>query len=87
MFFEQADAHVACLKSVSPAEHIPKVQFPILFMNGSEDHRDSENKWLELCLNKNSELKVYDGGDHFFTHDERFLEDILTRFDTYSKQI
>jgi len=87
MFFEHAKAHVECLKTIAPADHIPNIQFPILFMNGSEDYRDSENKWLELCANNKSELKVYQGGDHFFTHDARFLDDILTRFDAFSKQI
>ena len=79
MWFDHAEAQVACLKAVSPAEYIPKLDFPILFMNGSKDYRDSEHRWLELCVNKKSELKVYEGGDHFFTHDTRFLEDMLAR--------
>ena len=65
MFFDESDAQVECLRSVSPAEHIPNLNFPILFMNGSEDYRDSEDKWLSLCTDKRSELKVYYGGDHF----------------------
>ena len=47
-------------------QSIPKLHFPnILFMNRSKDYRDSEHRWLELCVNKKSELKVYEGGDYF----------------------
>lgn len=87
MFFEQAPQQVECLRGVAPAEILPKLDFPILFMNGSKDYRDSEDKWLEACANKKSELKVYDGGDHFFTHFSCFLDDILTRFDLFSSAV
>jgi pimeloyl-ACP methyl ester carboxylesterase/DNA-directed RNA polymerase subunit RPC12/RpoP len=85
-FFEQGEAQVECLRTVAPADYVGKVSFPILFMNGSEDHRDSENLWLKLCQNKASDLKVYEGGDHFFCHDTRFLDDILTRMHDLATQ-
>jgi pimeloyl-ACP methyl ester carboxylesterase len=85
-FFEQGQAQVECLRTVAPAEFVGKVPFPILFMNGSEDHRDSERLWLELCQNKQSDLKVYEGGDHFFCHDTRFLDDILVRMHELATQ-
>ncbi|GKY91632.1 hypothetical protein MPSEU_000135100 [Mayamaea pseudoterrestris] len=87
MFFDQAIAQVDCLKAVAPADHIPKIEFPLLFMNGSEDYRDSENVWLGICKNEKSELKVYEGGDHFFTHFSSLLDDMLTRFDAYAKSL
>lgn len=87
MFFDQAHEQVECLKAVAPAEYIPRLLFPLLFMNGSEDYRDSEEKWLELSTNKSSTLKVYIGGDHFFTHDKRFVDDILERLDNLSKLV
>jgi pimeloyl-ACP methyl ester carboxylesterase len=87
MFFEQAPAQVECLKAVAPADYIPRLDIPILFMNGSKDYRDSENRWLELCVNQQSELKVYEGGDHFFTHYTCFVEDIMSRFDSYAKAL
>ena len=89
MWFDQAEAHVDCLKAVAPAEYLPRIEkFPILFMNGSEDYRDSENKWLELCVKKeDSELKVYEKGDHFFMHDKRFVDDILSRMEAFSKKV
>jgi pimeloyl-ACP methyl ester carboxylesterase len=88
MFFEQAGGQVECLKAVAPADYIPKYTFPVLYMNGSEDYRDSEDKWLELCTQKEtSELKVYDGGDHFFMFDSRFVDDVLTRMGALVKTI
>jgi hypothetical protein len=89
MFFDQAQAQVECMQTVAPAQCLANMTTSILFMNGSEDYRDSEDKWLEIC-NKNyktnhdttptpvpSELKVCEGGDHFFLHDSRFVNDIL----------
>mmetsp|Transcript_30236 Transcript_30236/g.66491 ORF Transcript_30236/g.66491 Transcript_30236/m.66491 type:complete len:368 (+) Transcript_30236:34-1137(+) len=76
-FFDAARDQVELLGSIAPAQHIPELDFPILFMNGSKDHRDSEQLWLDLCNNTNSDLKVFDGGDHFFTHDSRFVEEML----------
>jgi pimeloyl-ACP methyl ester carboxylesterase len=82
MFFDQAAAQVECLRLSNPAHYIPKIKVPILYMNGSKDYRDSEDKWLELSLKNDttavaSELKVYEGGDHFFMHDSKFVEDVL----------
>ena len=85
--FQQGTQQINCLKTVSPAEIIPNIEFPMLFFNGSLDYRDSENKWLALCKDKRSELKVYEKGDHFFTHDSRFIDDMLERFDTFSKGV
>lgn len=87
MFFDQAAEQVRCLQEVEPAILIPKIPFPILFMNGTEDYRDSEEKWLSLCVDKDhSELKDYEHGDHFFTHDSRFVEDMLSRWDAFSRR-
>ena len=86
-FFDQGVAQVDCLHSVAPAKHIPSYRFPILFFNGSKDYRDSEDKWLSMCQDKErSELKVYEGGDHFFCHDSRFVDDLLDRIDSFAKK-
>ena len=88
IWFDQGGAHVECLRAVNPVEYLPHLSFPILFMNGSEDHRDSENRWLEACPNKSSSsLKVYEGGDHFFTHDSRFVDDILDRMHAFQQNL
>lgn len=57
---------------------------PVLFVNGSKDHRDSEEKWVRLCVgeggggkegeSKKSKLIVYEGADHFFSHDDRYVD-------------
>lgn len=86
MFFDSATDQVKVLHSVAPADHIPNLDFPILFFNGSEDYRDSEDKWLSLCkVQQGSSLHVFEGGDHFFTHDSRFVHDMLDRMDTFVK--
>jgi len=87
MFFQQGAAQCDCLHSVSPADLIPTLNIPILYFNGSEDHRDSENKWLELCKDERSELKVYKGGDHFFCHDSRFVDDMLERMHKFIQAV
>lgn len=84
MCFQQGPAQCDCMHAVAPADKIPTLDFPILFFNGSEDYRDSENRWLALCNDKErSSLKVYEGGDHFFFHDSRFVDDILLRMETF----
>lgn len=88
MFFDQAIEQVNCLRAVAPAEYIPNLDFPILFMNGELDHRDSEDRWLELCTNDKSELKDYPKpGDHFFTHFSQFVDDILTRWHDFAEKL
>lgn len=85
MFFDSAEQQVQCLHAVAPANHIPTLPFPILYINGSEDHRDSEDLWLSLCQDQvGSSLKVYEGGDHFFSHDSRFVDDLLDRMDAFA---
>lgn len=88
MFFQQGIEQVACMHTVAPAHYIPQYNFPILFMNGSLDHRDSENKWLELCQDQSkSKLIVYPGGDHFFTHDNRFVSDMILQIHNFVQSI
>lgn len=84
MYFDQAQEQVDCLRAVAPADCIPNISLPILFMNGTQDYRDSEDKWLELCTNEKSELHDYKGGDHFFTHHSKFVDDILKRWHEFA---
>jgi len=85
-FFDASDDQIGILHSIEPADHIPNLDFPILFFNGSLDHRDSEDKWLSLCkIQDGSSLKVYEGGDHFFMNDSRFVYDILDRMDKFAR--
>ena len=87
-FFQQGGAQCDCMHTVAPAKTIPNLNFPILFFNGSEDYRDSEDVWLSLCKHKElSSLKVYEGGDHFFCHDSRFVHDMLERIDRFTQTV
>jgi pimeloyl-ACP methyl ester carboxylesterase len=88
MFFQQSNKQVECLKLVEPEFLIPLITVPILYMNGSKDYRDSEQKWLSLCARQDlSSLKVYDDGDHFFTHDTRFVDDMIERWHNFAIRI
>ncbi|CAB9509698.1 expressed unknown protein [Seminavis robusta] len=89
MFFDQGHAQVECLRTVAPADMLASITIPIVYMNGSADYRDSEDKWLQLTKVQEgkSELKVYEGGDHFFSHDARFLSDVLSRMDAFAKKL
>jgi pimeloyl-ACP methyl ester carboxylesterase len=87
-FFQQGGAQCDCMHTVAPADIVPSLDFPVLFFNGSEDYRDCEDKWLALCKHKElSTLKVYEGGDHFFCHDTRFVHDMLERVDRFIQAV
>jgi len=72
MFFAGFPACVEVMKATDPASALPSFDGPVLFMNGTKDHRDSENRWRDAC--KDGELIDYQDGDHFFSHDDRFAE-------------
>lgn len=87
VFFDQGVAICDCLQAVAPADKIPSFQFPVLFFNGSEDYRDSEGRWLDACERREqSSLKVFEGGDHFFTHDSRFVNDFMDTIVSFSER-
>ncbi|KAL3906503.1 MAG: hypothetical protein SGILL_009245, partial [Bacillariaceae sp.] len=87
-FFDQGVKQVECMHSVAPAEFIPTYDFPVLFFNGSEDYHDSDEKWLSLCKDQeHSSLKLYEGGDHFFSHDTRFYQDVIDRIDNFATKV
>ena len=77
MFFGQASAQIEVLRRSDPSTNLPLFNGPVLFVNGSKDHRDHEEAWRSLCPHPLSALKVFPDGDHFFTHDERFREQFL----------
>ncbi|KAF0694364.1 Aste57867_14775 [Aphanomyces stellatus] len=74
-FFGQGAAQIAILKATDPIRALPRFPHPLLFVNGAKDHRDSETKWL--AASTSSRLVVYDGADHFFSHDRRFMQRFL----------
>jgi pimeloyl-ACP methyl ester carboxylesterase len=70
MFFHQGAALIAALRATAPAAALPRFPGPVLFVNGSRDHRDSEQRWLLAA--PRGRLELYEGADHFFSHDDRF---------------
>jgi pimeloyl-ACP methyl ester carboxylesterase len=75
MFFGQSTQHIEILKQSNPRVSLPRFQGPVLFINGSKDHHDSDEVWAGL-LGRSRRL-VYEGGDHFFSHDDRFADRLV----------
>jgi pimeloyl-ACP methyl ester carboxylesterase len=71
MFFKQGPAQMTIVRKSNPFLSLPKFSQKILFINGSKDRNNSQEIWLKLS--KRGELKVYKDGDHFFSHDKRFV--------------
>ncbi|KAG5192443.1 hypothetical protein JKP88DRAFT_250750 [Tribonema minus] len=61
---------VDILAASEPLAFLPKFPGPILFINGSRDHHDAQDAWRAAA--RAASLTVYEGADHFFTHDSRF---------------
>ncbi|KAJ3352998.1 hypothetical protein HDU91_005936 [Kappamyces sp. JEL0680] len=72
MFFHQGKQQVAILQNSDPRSALPLYPGQILFINGAKDHRDSEQVWVKCS--QHARLIVYEGADHFFSHDDRFLQ-------------
>ena len=85
MFFAQASNYVKILRSTNPLQSLPKFKGKVLFINGSKDYRDSEHEWKNACMN--GTLKVYQDADHFFSHDDRFIDRFIDDIDDFIKQI
>jgi pimeloyl-ACP methyl ester carboxylesterase len=82
-FFDRGAEVVDALHGVEPAKELPRIDCPLLFINGSADHRDSEQRWLALAPNKASELLVYEKGDHFFMHSHRYFQRTVDDIDRF----
>jgi pimeloyl-ACP methyl ester carboxylesterase len=49
MYFKQGPEQVDILANSDPLATLPRFDGRVLFINGSLDHRDSEQKWVEAC--------------------------------------
>ena len=78
-FFQQARAQLDVMRASDPRAALPRFAGPVLFVNGSKDHRDSETVWRDAA--PRGRLAVYAGADHFLSHDDRyaarFVDDII----------
>ena len=70
MYFHQGSAIIAVLRATDPSAALPRFPGSVLFVNGTRDHRDSEQRWLRAA--PRGRLELYQGADHFFTHDDRY---------------
>eukprot|EP00930_Biecheleria_cincta_P039553 TRINITY_DN27183_c0_g2_i1.p1 TRINITY_DN27183_c0_g2~~TRINITY_DN27183_c0_g2_i1.p1 ORF type:complete len:320 (-),score=42.73 TRINITY_DN27183_c0_g2_i1:39-998(-) len=73
-FFHQVCNQIAVMEASAPRKSLGNFLGPILFVNGDQDHHDSDHVWLALCSHNASKLVLYEGADHFFSHDERFMQ-------------
>lgn len=73
-FFHSGKDQIKILKESDPRKSLPLFDGKVLFINGSRDYRDSEHIWKELC---DGRLIVYEGADHFFSHDNRFYKRLI----------
>lgn len=49
MYFKQGKEQVEILSNSDPLASLPRFDGRVLFINGTLDHRDSEQKWVEAC--------------------------------------
>jgi pimeloyl-ACP methyl ester carboxylesterase len=82
-FFHNSTQQVEILRQSNPVAGFKRFNKPILMMDGSKDHHDNHDRILN-STNK-VVIKIWEGGDHFFSHDERFYNDILVEIDTFIK--
>lgn len=83
-FIDAMPALTDCQQAISTSDIIPRLIIPLLFLNGSDEYRADEARWLALSPNKASTSQVYEGGDHFVSHDSRFVPDILARMKDFA---
>jgi pimeloyl-ACP methyl ester carboxylesterase len=85
MFFKHSEENINLLKETIPQQALSRaVNTRCLFINGEKDHRNSEEIWLQTAA-KGSKLVVYEGGDHFFSHDNRFIERLIEDMENFIK--
>ncbi|KAJ3006201.1 UNVERIFIED_CONTAM: hypothetical protein HDU68_004213, partial [Siphonaria sp. JEL0065] len=77
-FFNQGKQQIEILQATDSARWLSKFNGPVLVLDGSKDHHDSHEKWINACGNR-AEAKgnLYEGGDHFFSHDDRFFGQVV----------
>lgn len=84
LYFDCAEDQIRILKTINPAIQLPKYSGPLLFLNGGKDHHDSQDLWMQVS--KNGHLFVHQDGDHFFTHDRRFMPTFIQQIRTFVQE-
>jgi pimeloyl-ACP methyl ester carboxylesterase len=87
MYFGQAAEQIAILRQTDPMTALKTFaksgSKPVLFMNGELDHRDSEERWKQAC---NGKLIVFPNTDHFFSHDSRYKDIVVSEIISTASQ-
>lgn len=84
-YFKHYEQNIALLKSTDPRLNLSKGKAKCLFINGEKDYRNSEDIWLQSA-GEGSKLIVYEGADHFFSHDNRFFERLIDDINSFIQE-
>ena len=89
-FFQTTKQQVAVLRATNSVEAMKKFHGPVLYLQGGKDHHDMEQALLAVG-NKSSRPAVasytFPDGDHFFSHDVRYVEEFYHRVDLFLEEL
>ena len=71
MYFQQGLAHIAVLRATDSVNKMQRFKGQVVYIDGSKDHHDMRDRLVEAGEGRAAAI-VYEGGDHFFSHDTRF---------------
>jgi pimeloyl-ACP methyl ester carboxylesterase len=85
MYFHSGSSHCKLLRSCKSLEAMQRFFGPVCYIGGSLDHRDMAAALLNTSRKNEASRNVsnsvmltrsicYEGGDHFFSHDTRFIK-------------
>jgi pimeloyl-ACP methyl ester carboxylesterase len=88
MFFQRGMEQVAVLQQTQPVAALQNYRGPVLFADGSKDHHDNRDRLLAVAQanNPRSRVVVYEGGDHFFSHDRRFFAQFIDEIENFTRE-
>jgi pimeloyl-ACP methyl ester carboxylesterase len=88
MFFQRGREQVAVLQQTQPLAALAAFRGPVLFVDGSKDHHDNRDRLLAVARanNPRSRVVVYEGGDHFFSHDSRFCAQFIDEIENFARE-
>lgn len=85
IFFGQSNNQMKLMSQSNPRITLPLFPGPILFINGSKDFRDGETEWVKFS--QKGSLHIYEGGDVFVIHDDRFMTDYIDKIDKFMQEL
>lgn len=83
-YFHCSSEQTGTLRSTDSLAGLKKFSGPVLYLNGSEDHRDMLEDSVKISTAREVSKRgegpsltrsiLYEGGNHFFSHDKRFRD-------------